>query len=228
MRLCIRLVFIIPRVPRHVDIARQHSDVVERRHDPRQRVDVILGADVHVSDRSGRQSGHRVVVMRHAVVAAFVLLGDVIAQDGAGNARRAVRVHIGGRAGFSDLGGGDGGDGAAEAVTDDADLVVWIGRGGSFEGGEDALAGFEPAVVTGGFLVFFFSDSFMGAGLRTSLGDRSKEDRCRSGFWQSRNQQASCARNETRETQRLYVRGCDRGLRSRSRLLGVHCFQTHR
>ena len=42
-----------------------------------------------------RQSGHGVVVMRHAVVAAVVLIRDVVAQHGACDARRAVRVKVG-------------------------------------------------------------------------------------------------------------------------------------
>ena len=98
-----------------------------------------------------RQSGHRVVVMRHAVVAALVLVRDVVAQHGAGDARRAVRVEVGLGACLSDFGRGDGGDGAAETVAYNGDAVGWVGGGGGSESGEDAGAGFEPAVVAVGW-----------------------------------------------------------------------------
>lgn len=97
--------------------------------------------------------------MRHAVIAAVVLVRDVVAQRGARDARGAVRVQVCGDARVADAGGGDGGDGAAEAVAYDGDFVGWIVGGGGFEGGEDAGAGFEPAVVAvWGFSVSFFRD----------------------------------------------------------------------
>lgn len=104
-----------------------------------------------------RQSGHRVVVMRDAVVATHVLVRDVVAQHGPGDARRAVRVKVGLGACLSDFGRGDGGDGAAETVAYDGDAVGWVGGGCGAESGEDAGAGFEPAVVAvGGALVLRF------------------------------------------------------------------------
>ena len=75
------------------------------------------------------------------------LVSDVITQSGGGDARRAVGVESGRGAGIADLGRGDGGDGAAEAVAYDDDFVGRVRSCGGFEGGEDAGAGFEPAVV---------------------------------------------------------------------------------
>ena len=157
MRQHIRLILIIPRVPIQIDIPIQCRHVRRRRHHPRHRIDVVLGADVHKAQRSWRQPRHRVVVVRGAVVAAGLLVGDVVAEHGAGDARRAVGVEVGGGAGLADLGGGDVGDGAAEAVPDDGHAVGGVLVGGGEEGGEDAGARFEPAVVAvGGLLVVAF------------------------------------------------------------------------
>ena len=84
--------------------------------------------------------------MRRPVIPAFVLVGDVMAQFSWSDARCAVRVEIGDRASVPDLGGGDGGDGAAETVSHDYDAVGGVCGGGNLKRGEDAGAGFEPAV----------------------------------------------------------------------------------
>ena len=103
---------------------------------------------MHVAKRlPRRQSRYRVVVMRRSIIAAFLLVGDVVAQHGSGDAWGAVGVEIGVCAGVSNLRCGDGGDGAAETVPYDYDAVGWVCGGGGFERGEDAGAGFEPAVV---------------------------------------------------------------------------------
>ena len=94
-----------------------------------------------------REPGHGVVIMSDAMIGPVILVRDVIAEGRRRDARGAVGVEVGGGACVADFGGGDGGDGAAEAVADDGDLVGWVGCGGGFEGGEDAGAGFEPAVV---------------------------------------------------------------------------------
>lgn len=97
--------------------------------------------------------------MRHAEIPAVFLIRDVVAQGGGRDARGAVRVEVGGETRVADLGGGDGGDGAAEGVADDGEGVGWVYGGGGLEGGEDAGAGFEPAVVAvfwGGFSGFSF------------------------------------------------------------------------
>ena len=85
--------------------------------------------------------------MRDAEVAALVLIRDVIAQCGPCDAWGAVGVKVGQGSCVADFGGGDGGDGAAEAVSDDCDAVGRVEGGGGIESGEDAGAGFEPAVV---------------------------------------------------------------------------------
>ena len=81
---------------------------------------------------------------------AVLLCRDVIAQDWAGDARGPVSVEICGCAGFAELGGCDGGDSTAETVADDCEVVGGVGGCGDCEGGEDAVAGFEPAVVAVG------------------------------------------------------------------------------
>lgn len=87
--------------------------------------------------------------MRCSEVPALFLVADVFAQRRGGDPWRPVRVEVGGGAcRFPDLGCGDVGDGAAEAVAYNDDSVGWVGRGRGFEGGEDTRARFEPAIVT--------------------------------------------------------------------------------
>lgn len=147
MRRYIRPVTIIPRIPQQIHIPAQDGDVLRRRNDPSHGIDVVFRTDVHVPQHARRQSRHRVVVMRHSEIAPLVLLRDVITQRGSGDARCAVRVEIGVGARLSDLGGGDVGDGAAEAVPDYDDAVGGVGGSRGFDGCENAGAGFEPAVV---------------------------------------------------------------------------------
>lgn len=157
MRRYIRPVTIIPRIPQQIYIPAQDGDVLRRRNDPSHGIDVVFRTDVHVPQRARRQPRHRVVVMRHSEIAPLVLLRDVITQRGSGDARCAVRVEIGVGARLSDLGGGDVGDGAAEAVPDYDDAVVGVGGRGGFDGRENAGARFEPAVVAvAGFQYLLF------------------------------------------------------------------------
>ena len=173
MRRDIRPIPIVARIPHQIDAPAQHRDVPLRRHDPGPGIDVVLRAEVDEPQRPGREPRDRVVGMRDAEVPAPVLVRDVVAQGGRRDARRAVGVEVGrgGGGGVSDLGGGDGGDGAAEAVADDDDAVSGVSGRGGFEGGEDAGAGFEPAVVAvhhgrWGFFSFFFFFVFFFFGRR--------------------------------------------------------------
>lgn len=150
MRRYIRVVPIIPRVPRQIHISTQHRDILRRRHHPIPSINVILRTDMHIpefSKRPWRQSGYRVVVMRRSVIPAFVLVRDVVAQNGWGDAWCAVRVEVGDSTSVPDLGGGDGSDGPAETVSYDYDAVGWVCGGGGFERCEDADPGFQPAIV---------------------------------------------------------------------------------
>ena len=112
MRRHVGLVTIISRVPQKIHIPSKHGDVLRRRNNPSHGIDVILRADVHVPKRPWRQSGHRVVIVRHSEIAALVLVGDVVAQRRWGDAWCAVGVEIGVGARFPNLGGGHVGDGA--------------------------------------------------------------------------------------------------------------------
>ena len=92
--------------------------------------------------------------MRRSVIAPSVLIRDVIAQYRSCDTWRAIRVEVGVGACLSDLSSGDGGDGAAETVSYDDDAVGWVTRSDGVECGENAGAGFEPAVVAGWLLAF--------------------------------------------------------------------------
>lgn len=94
--------------------------------------------------------------MRRSVIAAFVLVRDVIAQYRSCDTWRAIRVEVGVGACLSDLSSGDGGDGAAETVSYDDDAVGWVSGSGGVKCSENAGAGFEPAVVAGWLLAFAF------------------------------------------------------------------------
>lgn len=68
--------------------------------------------DMHEAHVEGRQLRDGVVVVRDAVVAPG-LVGDVLGQLGAGDARLAERVQRGGVAVVAEFGGREGGDGSA-------------------------------------------------------------------------------------------------------------------
>lgn len=156
MRRYVRLVPIVPRVPQQIHISTKHRDVFRRWDNPSHSINVILRTDMYVPKRlPRRQAGYRVVIMRRSVIAAFVLVGDVVAQHWSGDAWCAVGVEIGICAGVSNLRSGDGGNGAAETVSYDHDAVGWVCGGGGIERGEDAGAGFEPTVVTAVVLEYF-------------------------------------------------------------------------
>lgn len=176
MRRYIRLVTIIPRISLEINTPSQLGNILRRRQNPIHSIDVIFRADMHIPHRSRWQSGYRVVVMRRAVVAAVGLVRDVLAQHGAGDARGAIRVEIGGRAPVPDLGGGDGGDGAAETVPYDDHLVLWVCGGGGVEGAEDVGACLAPAVVA----VVDFSISKRGS----QIGKDSVKDATYKPLWQ--------------------------------------------
>lgn len=97
---------------------------------------------MHKPKQPWGQSRDRVVVVRRSVIAALVLVRDVITQNRSCDTRLPVCVEVGVGARVSDLGGGDGGNCAAETVSYDDDLVGWVGGGGGLEGGEDAGACF--------------------------------------------------------------------------------------
>ena len=95
-----------------------------------------------------RHSRDRVVVVRCSEVSAHFLVADITAQRRAADAWRTVRVEIDVELIINNnLRGSDVGDGAAKTMANDDQSVGWIGGSSGVEGGEDAGAGFEPAVV---------------------------------------------------------------------------------
>ena len=137
----------LARVPRKIDPPLHHLDILLGDRDIIPRADVILRAQMPEAQQQRRQPRNRIIEMRDAVIPALVLIGDVVADLPTANARLAVRVQFDIAPGIAELGGGDGGDGAAEGVARDDELSCRVGVGGRFHGGEDACAGFEPAAV---------------------------------------------------------------------------------
>lgn len=83
--------------------------------------------------------------MRDAEVAALVR--DVLADLARADARLAEAVQLDRVPVVAQLGGGEDGDGAAEAVADRDDLVGRVGVGGLLDGVEHAVAGLGPGGV---------------------------------------------------------------------------------
>ena len=75
------------------------------------------------------------------------LVGDEIADSGATDARLAVSIQIRDLPGLAHLSGGDGGDGATEAVSRDHEPESWVRRRSGGEVREDAPGGFDPGGV---------------------------------------------------------------------------------
>lgn len=96
----------------------------------------VLGRDVAVAEEDGGQARDGVVAVGDAPLAAGLAghpVGEVVVAD----ARRAEGVDVGGDALAAQVGAREGGDGAAERVAGDDDLVVAVGGAG----GVDAAGG---------------------------------------------------------------------------------------
>jgi hypothetical protein len=138
----------MPRIPtltlhplKHLDIPRAHTLKVLGPN-------IVLGTDMHEPHKHGRNLRHHVVVMRNAIV--IPLLRDVPAQRLVRDPRRAICVQIDAVLEVSELGSGEGGNGATEGVSRDD---YFVGRVRGCEGldcGEDLGAGVYPGLPEAG------------------------------------------------------------------------------
>lgn len=94
-----------------------------------------------------RQLRNNVVRMRHAIVAAFVLVSDELAYFLFPDPRCAVGVERGVRAQVTDFGCGDSCHCATEAMARDDEFVRRVGGLRAFERVKDGGSSFSPAFV---------------------------------------------------------------------------------
>lgn len=87
--------------------------------------------------------------MRDAEIAAW-LVGYIRTESFPRDTGRPEIVHCDGKAGVPQGCCCEGGDGCAEGVAYDGDCVVRVEAGGVADGGDDAVAGVEPALPEAG------------------------------------------------------------------------------
>ena len=73
----------IPRI--RIDIRTRHRDIIASPN-------VILRADMPEAERQRGKPRNRIIVMRNAIVATFILVGDIVADLAPPNARLAICI----------------------------------------------------------------------------------------------------------------------------------------
>lgn len=144
----------------HVSI--ENGDLVVGDGSVVRRGDIVFRADVHVAHSQERQLGHGVVIVSEAVVVALV--GDELGQRLVGHTRRGVGVQDRVVILRAQVRSCERGDGGAETVAHDNDLVVAVFGLQLIQGLDDAVADDLPGGPEAQFGLAAVAQSWVGLG----------------------------------------------------------------